>query len=1220
MRRDVQLYIQRSKEFVGSIGEENLVTDGNFINGTTHWSETSGVTYTDGAAIVDVTSGSSEYVEQSVSYTDGQKYRVTADIFCPRDEYNQFLWSDDVTNAVWGYSNLTVTDGQLTQNSSNSSRYFLQDSSVTSGQRYTVSFYVKYNGQRYVQLTGSTGFASQYVNFDLVDGVITRDSNSIEGSSIEARDDGYYRISYTDEANSTSSAARIVLGFIPSGTSGRLPAYQGDGVSGVFIKHAMMDNVDELRTYVATTGSIVNNTGSSGNDIKVQDDSSDLGGLTSANTTFTLLEGFNRISYDFTANSNSDTLFFGRVTASGNYTFNVSNVELREITDSYTTYENVKVDMFDFEDINITDKIKDIRDISKVFTGFSQQFTLPASKTNNNLFSHFYNADVVSGFDQRIKHKAFIKIGGADYKEGRVSLTGSSVKNGRPYSYSVVFYGKTVELKDLIGDDELKDLRGTLLDGFTFNYSSGLVNNGLLYGFDFQEYNQTLDTSTLNSDGNPDLFFPLISSENYYFYDSGDGVNPKDRVESRNLLPTATTAPRGFYYKDLKPAMKVKFIIRAIQEKYGITFSDDFFNDNNEQYEKLSMLLHREKGNIENQLDELSEIVSLSDLDVTQIGFGPTLDERGEVYLPYNNVLLESDYPESLDFLFAYRQATRQLAAWRDDIYTFRIKLDVSVVGSGEYTVEMYDGNNDNFRKSLTTTGNTTDFEWELPMQYHNNVGINYSGGTGGRIYYTVFYPKIKISSQGGISEANLSNVRIERIRKRTFESQETPWFTDAFLSYETARYTYPDNPIQLTTATAALGVDVLTQMPKIKVLDFLTGIFKMFNLTAYYVQDNGLSQYNGQIRVRSVDSFYFDGQDVDISKYVSTDNMNVNRNNLYSSIEFRFDKPKTLAITKANERTGDEFGDELLNNLNSNIYNPLAFDGGKYNVKLPFEKIMYERMNDQLTENHILPIQWGWLANKDENPITTKPILFYAQLEEDTDLEVDATGNNVQILLDNSVYDKNGNNTSASYTIVDRYLRPSNSIGSTRKTLHFGSEFDEWYIWEGAGSEERGLFSTFYKRYLLQIYDRQSRLVKVSAHLPVNIMTKLNMNDVVIINGRRYRLNSLQLNLSTGKADLELMNDIAYSSFNINQPTINVVQDNGASLFIFKGSTDEGYMENLSWNVYVDGTFWQNYAYAAQMTLSVADFGAGSHDVYISAVLDGEESQPSNTYTFTLS
>jgi len=38
MRRDVQLYIQKSEQFYSSIGEDNLVVDGNFSNGTTSWS------------------------------------------------------------------------------------------------------------------------------------------------------------------------------------------------------------------------------------------------------------------------------------------------------------------------------------------------------------------------------------------------------------------------------------------------------------------------------------------------------------------------------------------------------------------------------------------------------------------------------------------------------------------------------------------------------------------------------------------------------------------------------------------------------------------------------------------------------------------------------------------------------------------------------------------------------------------------------------------------------------------------------------------------------------------------------------------------------------------------------------------------------------------------------------------------------------------------------
>ena len=63
MRRDVQLYIQKSEQFYSSIGEDNLVVDGNFANGTTNWLESSGVSYVTGQANISVTSGGLEYVK-----------------------------------------------------------------------------------------------------------------------------------------------------------------------------------------------------------------------------------------------------------------------------------------------------------------------------------------------------------------------------------------------------------------------------------------------------------------------------------------------------------------------------------------------------------------------------------------------------------------------------------------------------------------------------------------------------------------------------------------------------------------------------------------------------------------------------------------------------------------------------------------------------------------------------------------------------------------------------------------------------------------------------------------------------------------------------------------------------------------------------------------------------------------------------------------------------
>ncbi len=65
------------------------------------------------------------------------------------------------------------------------------------------------------------------------------------------------------------------------------------------------------------------------------------------------------------------------------------NKVLLYIKDSDGTFQ--EVDLFKDETITVTSKIQDIRDISKVFTDFSQSFTLPASSRNNKIFRHFYN-------------------------------------------------------------------------------------------------------------------------------------------------------------------------------------------------------------------------------------------------------------------------------------------------------------------------------------------------------------------------------------------------------------------------------------------------------------------------------------------------------------------------------------------------------------------------------------------------------------------------------------------------------------------------------------------------------------------------------------------------------------------------------------------------------------------------------------------------------------
>ena len=66
--------------------------------------------------------------------------------------------------------------------------------------------------------------------------------------------------------------------------------------------------------------------------------------------------------------------------------------EINLITD--INYQHL--DLFEDEQITLTQTIQDIRDIEKVFTDFSRTFNLPATSVNNKLFKHYYRRDLVS--------------------------------------------------------------------------------------------------------------------------------------------------------------------------------------------------------------------------------------------------------------------------------------------------------------------------------------------------------------------------------------------------------------------------------------------------------------------------------------------------------------------------------------------------------------------------------------------------------------------------------------------------------------------------------------------------------------------------------------------------------------------------------------------------------------------------------------------------------
>ena len=53
--------------------------------------------------------------------------------------------------------------------------------------------------------------------------------------------------------------------------------------------------------------------------------------------------------------------------------------------------EGTRIDLFKDESVSMTQSIQNVKDLSKIFTEFTQSFTIPASKSNNKIFKHYYN-------------------------------------------------------------------------------------------------------------------------------------------------------------------------------------------------------------------------------------------------------------------------------------------------------------------------------------------------------------------------------------------------------------------------------------------------------------------------------------------------------------------------------------------------------------------------------------------------------------------------------------------------------------------------------------------------------------------------------------------------------------------------------------------------------------------------------------------------------------
>ena len=212
-----------------------------------------------------------------------------------------------------------------------------------------------------------------------------------------------------------------------------------------------------------------------------------------------------------------------------------------------------RIELFDDEKISVTSSVQDIADVSKAKTDFTQSFTIPASTTNNEIFKHWYESSLDGGFDHRVKYNGYIEIDTRTFRDGAFALNDVKYKDNMVDSYSIVFYGKAKNIKDILKEDKLANL-------------------------DFSSLNHTFTASAVTtriSSNAYDVSYPLFAHDRFYDYNNA----------SANDI---TTNAGSIKWNSLFPAIPLSFIMQKISDKYDLNFTGAFLDY--PQFTKLWML------------------------------------------------------------------------------------------------------------------------------------------------------------------------------------------------------------------------------------------------------------------------------------------------------------------------------------------------------------------------------------------------------------------------------------------------------------------------------------------------------------------------------------------------------------------------------------------------------------------------------------------------------
>jgi hypothetical protein len=194
-------------------------------------------------------------------------------------------------------------------------------------------------------------------------------------------------------------------------------------------------------------------------------------------------------------------------------------------------------------------KFTDITDFASV-GNYSQEFRVPASKTNTDFFGAIFNVNFDGWFDFRKKVDAVLTVNTIPIASGHIQVKKLYWQSGKLFEFEVVFFGEVPNLARLLNEKKLKDIESIV---------AGDLDYDLLH-------------ENVETPPNEHTILTLCDKWNLTSYNTeGQPVySPSD---------TTFDTYKPLYVGHMTPAVKAQYLFDQIMNDAGLQYSSDYLGE-----------------------------------------------------------------------------------------------------------------------------------------------------------------------------------------------------------------------------------------------------------------------------------------------------------------------------------------------------------------------------------------------------------------------------------------------------------------------------------------------------------------------------------------------------------------------------------------------------------------------------------------------------------------